>query len=124
MTSLDEYNERRRLEGKKPITPKKQRPPLDVRRAVQSQPCRVCGQRPVEYHHIVPRSSFGKHAKDVHDAANAMPLCHLCHQNHHTRGSEGRVPRDLLTPSEIAFILKHKTHNWFSQWYPDTDPLR
>lgn len=119
MSSLDEYNERRRLEGKKPITVKKQRPPLTLRRDIQQQPCRVCGRRPVEYHHIVPRSAFSKHARDVHDPANAMPLCHLCHQHHHTRGSNARVPRHLLTPAELAFILTHQSEHWLDLWYPE-----
>ena len=37
-------------------------------------PCRICGDSPVEYHHLVPRSQGGDDT-----AANIVPLCRICH---------------------------------------------
>lgn len=122
-TRLNEYNERRRLAGKraKAVPVKRQPIPLESREKLHALPCRVCQRRPVEIHHIVPRSAFAKTAPDVHDLANLMPLCQGCHVDHHTRGSAARVPRYMLTLAELEFAYAHQTAAWMDAWYPEGD---
>lgn len=84
---------------------------------IQDQPCRKCGAWRVELHHLLPRSKFSKRDKVLqNDRDNSIPLCHQCHQDHHT--TIKRVPRDLLTQEELAFIGLHIHPSWIDRWYP------
>lgn len=82
--------------------------------------CRKCGTWSVELHHLLPRSKFSKRNKVLQDDRdNSIPLCHRCHQDHHT--TTNRVPRELLTEAELAFLHEHIHPGWVDKWYPEED---
>lgn len=111
---LTEYEERRRLEAKRRRARTRSR--LGNRPEVHDAPCRVCGRRPVEAHHLVPRSKFARGDDAVHDPANLIALCHRCHQDHHTRVR--LVPREVLAPAEVEFVVGRMGDRWAGTWYP------
>lgn len=87
---------------------------------IEGRPCRKCGSGRVELHHLLPRSKFSKRRKDLQDAPeNSIPLCHRCHQDHHT--TTKRVPRDLLTEEELAFLRQNIHPSWIDKWYPEEE---
>lgn len=48
-------------------------------------PCKSCGGKSVEIHHIVPRSKFGSKRKDEQDHPNNLvALCRKCHDKAHS----------------------------------------
>lgn len=125
-TALDEYNERRALEKKRKAGGggKKGPIPPSVRaKKVDGKGCRCCGisRIPVEAHHLVPRSKFiGERLSGrVHDPDNIIPLCHPCHTGHHTTAHR-RVPREVLTEAEAAFVFEQTSESWFDKWYPES----
>jgi len=78
-------------------------PASEAQRAkVAGQPCLVCGKRPVDPAHLVPRSLGG-----CDDAQCCVPLCRACH------GSYDRGELDLLARlepryrAELAHALAH-----------------
>ena len=74
------------------------------------------GRRKPQWHHIVPRSKFGKRDVVRHHPDNAVPLCHFCHMAWH--GNEVVLHREDLSVSEVAFILEHAGKAFLDRHYP------
>ena len=90
---------------------------------IQGRACRMCGSGRVELHHLLPRSKFSRRTKHIQDHPdNCIPLCHKCHQDHHT--TTKRVPRVLLSETEVFFLEAHIHPSWIDKWYPITSDYR
>lgn len=61
-------------------------------------------------HHAVPRSQGGA---DVQD--NLIALCSRCHEDWHRRDV---VYSDILTTSQIAYVVMRKGASWLHRNYP------
>ena len=125
MSRLDEYNERRRLDGQRTKDRKRRDaiPQAVLDAKVIGKPCRVCaatvGRRQFgesEAHHLVPRGRL--RGADLNHAENIIPLCHEHHQDHHTT-AHSRVPRQVLNDDEWTFLIHHEPSAWVNTWYPD-----
>jgi hypothetical protein len=88
------------------LTPLRRRPISPASQAqrakVAGQPCLVCGKRPVDPAHLVPRSLGG-----CDDAACCVPLCRVDHRRY-DRGELDLLPH--LEPhyrAELAHVLGH-----------------
>lgn len=83
---------------------------------IQGRPCRMCGAPYPELHHLVHRGRMSKKS-DRDNEHNCIPLCHMCHQNHHT--AVKKIPRVLLTESELRFMYDNIHPGWVDRWYPE-----
>jgi 5-methylcytosine-specific restriction endonuclease McrA len=68
-------------------------------------PCECCGAKSHDFHHIVPRSKFGKNNKEEQDRVeNVMALCRLCH----VRYGQNKRYNDFLQELHNKTIEYHK----------------
>lgn len=68
-------------------------------------PCECCGSQSHDFHHIVPRSKFGKNNKEEQDRVeNVMALCRLCH----VRYGQNKRYNDFLQELHNKTIEYHK----------------
>ena len=68
-------------------------------------PCECCGSQSHDFHHIVPRSKFGKNNKEEQDRVeNVMALCRLCH----VRYGQNKKYNDFLQELHNKTIEYHK----------------
>ena len=64
-------------------------------------PCECCGARSQDFHHIIPKSKFGKNNKEEQDKVeNCMALCRLCH----VRYGQNKRYNDFLKELHIKTI--------------------
>jgi len=67
--------------------------------------CECCGSQSHDFHHIVPRSKFGKNNKEEQDRVeNVMALCRLCH----VRYGQNKRYNDFLQELHNKTIEYHK----------------
>lgn len=125
MSRLDEYNQRRLHEkARKKLLKKKMRKySQSAREKVRDEGrCRnphcttVLVGKP-DWHHLVPRSKFGKYDKRVHSVDNAAPLCRACHTAWHQNITV--LSRSDLTESEVSFIISVMGEAWIDRNYPE-----
>lgn len=68
-------------------------------------PCECCGAKSQDFHHVIPRSKFGKNNKEEQDKVeNVMALCRLCH----VRYGQNKRYNDFLQELHNKTIEYHK----------------
>lgn len=125
MSRLDDYNERRAYEKdrRKKIRKALSRRALAARQKIRDEGrCRNphCSNALVikpDWHHLVPRSKFGKYDERVHSVDNAVPLCRVCHTKWHQNITV--LCRSSLSESEVSFIISVMGDGWIDRKYPE-----
>lgn len=120
------YNDRRNLDAQRQKERQRARRGLspefkekcDAEEKCRNPKCiRTRAWHKLERHHIVHRSLLGRDNPVRDHPDNGMALCHGCHMAHHS----GKVnfTRDMLSASEVAFILEHIGENYLDKHFPE-----
>ncbi len=120
------FDERRRLDKarqRERSTKRKRVAPEFIAKVLLEPGCRCCrsprGRIKIDAHHIVHRNKMGRDNPLRDHPDNAMALCHECHMGSHD-GSV-KLRRDMLSASELAFIIKNVGEGYLDKHFVETD---
>lgn len=79
---------------------------------LRSEPCHICGLRPVEIHHVMTRKRWGQHA---HFMDNCFPVCRTHHREWHDTGVSTFIANHMLSNEMIkrGFEYNEISRSWY-----------
>lgn len=88
-------------------------------------PCRLCGHRAVQQHHIVYQQHIRRDGGNLSAKRNLRPVCWDCHERHHNRSAVIRVSQLLDTELDWAFTLMGPAaYDYFRRYYDPAGDTR